>query len=117
MFRSASEYLTCVMNKLAEQGERCGGHPGGEPCQERLAVWMLNLPPRGLHLQLAHRIPKTKANLKKYGERIINHPINLVLVCSLRCNDSVLVGAAKPLTQRAIVEEIEKELEGCSPTS
>jgi len=42
--------------------------------------------------QLAHRISKSKMNLRKYGEAIINHPLNLVTVCSSRCNDAVNIG-------------------------
>jgi hypothetical protein len=38
--------------------------------------------------QLAHKICKSKANLKKYGSEIINHSLNLVSVCSIgACND------------------------------
>ncbi len=36
--------------------------------------------------QIAHRLAQTKANLKKWGEEIIHHPINLVATCSLKCN-------------------------------
>lgn len=38
------------------------------------------------NLQLGHRIPQTKGNLKKYGKAIIHHPLNLAGTCSLRCN-------------------------------
>jgi hypothetical protein len=36
--------------------------------------------------QLAHGISKSKMNIKKYGDIIINHPFNLTSVCSLACN-------------------------------
>jgi DNA-directed RNA polymerase subunit RPC12/RpoP len=39
---------------------------------------------------LAHRISKSKANIKKYGEKIINHNFNLVPSC-LECNSSFLI--------------------------
>lgn len=42
--------------------------------------------------QLAHRIAKTKNNLEKYGKGIIHHPLNLVPVCCLRCNDRQNIG-------------------------
>jgi len=35
---------------------------------------------------MAHRLRQSKANLKKWGEEIIHHPINLVATCSLKCN-------------------------------
>jgi len=41
--------------------------------------------------QLAHRISKSKANIKRYGAQMIHHPLNLVPVCGLRCNSSVLI--------------------------
>jgi 5-methylcytosine-specific restriction endonuclease McrA len=43
------------------------------------------------NLQLAHRIPKAKRYLKKYGKEVIHHPLNLATVCSLKCNDAVLL--------------------------
>ncbi len=39
--------------------------------------------------QIAHRICKSKANLKKYGKEIIHHNLNLALTCSLKCNSGV----------------------------
>ena len=39
--------------------------------------------------QLAHRICKSKANIKKYGADVIHHPLNMALVCSLKCNSKV----------------------------
>lgn len=40
--------------------------------------------------QLAHRIPKHKKYIKKYGKPFMHSDINLALVCSLRCNAAVL---------------------------
>ena len=42
--------------------------------------------------QAAHRIAQTKTNLKRYGEAIIHHRLNLAAVCSLKCNDAVNIG-------------------------
>jgi hypothetical protein len=39
----------------------------------------------------AHRIPKTKINLRKWKAEIINHNFNLVYTCSLECNSKVLI--------------------------
>lgn len=36
--------------------------------------------------QLAHLIPQTKANKRKYGD-ILHHPDNLWLTCCLDCNN------------------------------
>ena len=58
--------------------------------------------------QLAHRICASKANLRKYGPRIIHHNRNLAPVCSLRCNSSVLING-KPA--EALAEEIRQLLE------
>lgn len=54
--------------------------------------------------QLAHIVKKSKANLKKYGDRIINHPLNLKAVCSLAHNSTVDLGH----NQHAIDKHIDK---------
>lgn len=43
----------------------------------------------GLQPQLAHLIPNTQMMIKRYGREIIDHPLNVVLVCSLECNNAV----------------------------
>lgn len=55
--------------------------------------------------QLAHRIAKTKSNIKKYGLSVINHPINLVSVETSFCNDQCNIGFNTVETER-VVEEI-----------
>jgi len=55
--------------------------------------------------QLAHRIPATVANLKKYGAEIIHHRLNLAPVCGLRCNDAVLIGG-DPQAREELVDRI-----------
>ena len=55
--------------------------------------------------QLAHRIPKTKMYLKKYGKKIIHHRMNLALVCGLECNSKVNVGN-NPMSVEYIVKRI-----------
>jgi hypothetical protein len=59
--------------------------------------------------QLAHRIKKSKYNIKKYGKEIIHHPLNLKVVCSLRCNSKVDIGCNEEL-EKKIFEEIKEEL-------
>lgn len=42
--------------------------------------------------QGAHRIADTKANRRKWGSFIIDHPLNVAMVCSLKCNDACNIG-------------------------
>lgn len=44
--------------------------------------------------QIAHRLSKSKVNYKKYGHEIIDHDINLVSVCGLKCNSSFNIGCS-----------------------
>lgn len=39
--------------------------------------------------QFGHRIGQGKLSRRKYGDYIIDHPINKLLTCSLRCNQKV----------------------------
>lgn len=59
--------------------------------------------------QLAHRIPKTKGNLEKYGKAIIHHRFNLVAVESLACNSAVNIGG-HPGAIFALVDRIRGDL-------
>lgn len=61
--------------------------------------------------QLAHRIPKTKHNLKTYGAKVIHHDLNLAVVCSLRCNSAVLCNiATNPVEAGRIISEIREAI-------
>jgi hypothetical protein len=61
--------------------------------------------------QIAHRIPKTKRNLKIYGKGVIHHEINLAVVCSLRCNSAVLRNiATNPVECGRIISRIKEAL-------
>jgi hypothetical protein len=63
--------------------------------------------------QLAHRIPKTKHNLKTYGKRVIHHPFNLACVCGLKCNSAVLLNpATHPLSAKELLDDIQEDLDG-----
>jgi len=43
--------------------------------------------------QLAHRIANTKANRKRWGSSVIDHPLNRVVVCpDASCNDEQNIG-------------------------
>lgn len=61
--------------------------------------------------QLAHRIPKSKMYLKRYGKEIIHHTKNLALVCGLECNSRVNINGS-PLAIEQLVIEIQDSLSG-----
>lgn len=42
--------------------------------------------------QGAHRIANTKSNRTKWGSWIIDHPLNIAIVCSLKCNHVCNIG-------------------------
>ena len=42
--------------------------------------------------QGAHRIANTKPNRTKWGSWIIDHPFNIAIVCSLKCNHVCNIG-------------------------
>ncbi len=53
--------------------------------------------------QLAHRVPKHKKYIKKYGKDFIHSSDNMALVCSLECNSKVIVDpATRPLQAQGI---------------
>ena len=63
------------------------------------------------NLQLAHRIPKAKSYLKKYGKEVIHHKLNLATVCSLKCNDAVLLDPkTHPIEAQELIEKINEVL-------
>ena len=57
--------------------------------------------------QLAHRIPKTKCNIKQYGVSVIDHPFNVRATCSLRCNAAVLIGNSS-IEKQQLIEAIKR---------
>jgi 5-methylcytosine-specific restriction endonuclease McrA len=63
------------------------------------------------NLQLAHRIPKRKIYLKQYGKEVIHHPLNLATVCSLKCNDAVLLDPkTHPIEAQELIRKIKDAL-------
>lgn len=58
--------------------------------------------------QLAHRVPQTVTNIKRYGKRIIHHDDNLWSVCSLACNSRALTSNPEAVAQ-AIQETVNDE--------
>ena len=64
--------------------------------------------------QLAHRIPKTKRNIKQYGLLVIDHPFNVRAICSLRCNAAVLIDN-RPIEKQQLIEAIKRTVKNpCS---
>ncbi len=63
-----------------------------------------------IQMQGAHRIANTKANRAKYGSFIIDHPLNIAIVCSLACNQSCNIGNNPGESLRLIKRIVEREL-------
>ena len=61
--------------------------------------------------QWAHRIPQTKANVKRYGKAVIHHRLNGVVVCSLACNQAVSV-RNEPIWEAQMVRIIRETIKG-----
>ncbi len=59
-------------------------------------------------VQAAHKIIKSKVNLKKYGPEIIHHRLNLVCTHDV-CNSSVIVNP-ETQTGKDLITQIEKEI-------
>lgn len=59
--------------------------------------------------QLAHVIPNRKHNIRKYGEAVIHHPMNLKLTCCLECNAAMSLSNA-PIAEAALVRKIRAAL-------
>lgn len=60
--------------------------------------------------QLAHRIPKHKKYLKKYGPDVIHHELNMRISCS-GCNSVALLDpATHPVEVAELVDRIREEL-------
>jgi len=65
-------------------------------------------------IQLAHRIPQSKAMIRKYGKAVIHHRRNLVGVCCLACNDKASI-SNHPVAIAKLVAAITDELRGNIP--
>lgn len=67
----------------------------------------------GQVFDLAHKIPQTKVNLKKYGHEIIHHRLNLAGTCrSANCNDAQMINpATRPVLAAEHVQMIRDAIE------
>ncbi len=61
--------------------------------------------------QGAHRIANTKPNRAKWGDFVIDHPENIAIVCSLKCNHVCNIGYNPGECLRLIKKIVEKELQ------
>ena len=61
--------------------------------------------------QGAHRIANTKPNRAKWGDFIIDHPLNIAIVCSLKCNHVCNIGYNPGECLRLVKRIVEKELQ------
>lgn len=48
--------------------------------------------PLGEEVQGAHLIANTATNRKLWGSLVIDHPLNMRMVCCLKCNDACNIG-------------------------
>lgn len=60
--------------------------------------------------QVAHRIADTKANRKKYGGMVIDHPLNKAATHPGRCNDAMNCGF-NPVACALLVGKMHKDME------
>lgn len=61
-------------------------------------------------MQGAHRIANTETNRRKWGSFIIDHPLNIKIVCSLACNHVCNIGYNPGECLRLVKEIAEYEL-------
>ena len=54
---------------------------------------------------------KTKPMLKRYGSDIINHPLNMVATCCLKCNSAVAIGKSMTAKIDSIVDQIKQAID------
>ena len=60
--------------------------------------------------QGAHRIANTKPNRAKWGNFVIDHPLNIAIVCSLACNHVCNIGYNEGECLRLVQKIIQREL-------
>ena len=97
------QWWRLASEKYQEQGGKCG-----------VCGRALELDPRTWpRPQLAHRIKRGRV-VRELGKAYEWHPKVLVLVCphtkrGKNCNDGALIGAAHPLEEQALLDEIRGE--------
>lgn len=78
---------------------RAGGHC--EVCGKLLGF---------LEYQMAHRIPQRQWLIRKYGEEVIHHYLNMAATCGLICNNKVSIGN-HPVEIDKLVQEIKETIQ------
>jgi len=66
-------------------------------------------PVKWAEAQAAHRIPKHKWLLKKYGTEVIHHRFNLAITHCGNCNDAVMI-MPESLQAKRLIERILEDL-------
>lgn len=61
--------------------------------------------------QGAHRIANTKPNRAKWGDWIIDHPLNIAIVCSLKCNHACNIGYDESQCLELVNKILHREME------
>jgi len=90
------DMLELKLRMLTKNGHKC------EVCNRPISLDMA---------QLAHRIPKTKHNVRTYGKEVVHHEKNMAIVCSLKCNDAVLLNiATHPIESQKLINDIRLSL-------
>lgn len=59
--------------------------------------------------ELAHRIANTKANRKRHGADVVDHPLNRVVTHRGRCNDAMNIGFSTVIAE-ALADTIRAEI-------
>jgi len=90
--RQALDFTELKIQMVNSRGGRC------EVCDALIGP---------VNAQIAHRIPQSKMNLKKYGKAVIHHRFNLAVTCGLECNGRVVVHGK---TEERLVERIQQDL-------
>jgi hypothetical protein len=60
--------------------------------------------------QGAHRIANTKTNRYLWGANVIDHPLNMAMTCSLKCNQAVNIGMDEGKCWRLVKKIVDSEL-------
>lgn len=61
--------------------------------------------------QGAHRIANTQPNRSKWGSWIIDHPLNIAIVCSLGCNQVCNIGYNTGACLKLVKQIVEYDLQ------
>jgi len=61
-------------------------------------------------MQGAHKIANTQANRAKWGSWVIDHPLNIEIVCSLSCNQNCNIGNNPGACLRLVKQIVEREI-------